>query len=156
MSIEQQYFIQILSDYLNQKESKAIDNIDWDLIYKYGKSQNLNSIIYIQCKDLIPKKLLNNFLGQYSSSIVASRNRNRLVNTIINELQTSSIHFLMVKGSEVSKLYYHPDLRTMGDTDFIVDKSDLERVDNILVNRLEFNKSDDFNEWTYFKNGLEF
>lgn len=156
MNYEQNAFLKILKDYLNKEETVFDNDIDWNQIYKYSAEQNLTSIIYVQCKNIIPDQYKARFLSQYSSSIVLSRNRNNIFNSIKNEFDDNEIKFFIVKGSEIANLYHHPDLRTMGDTDIILSKDDLNKANKILIDKLSFNKTEDFNEWVYFKNNFEF
>ena len=70
----------------------------------------------------------------------------------------NKIQYFSVKGLAIADYYPMPALRTMGDIDLVV--KDKENVKNLLItigysfNEEEFNGW--FNEWHFFKHGVEF
>ncbi len=51
-------------------------------------------------------------------------------------LNRRNLEYVVVKGQTMAALYPHPEVRTMGDIDFYVPKSDFERVQKVIEERL--------------------
>lgn len=156
MNNEQQFFLRVLSDYLNNRETNA-ENTDWGVLYEYSKQQQLQGIIYYQCNKFISDNSIKESLKEaYYASKYSYIHRILILDSLIAQLFENNIEFSLVKGYEVAKLYKNPYLRTMGDTDIIVHSEDRDIVHSIMLKNgfsCERNISD---EWYYYKNGFLF
>ena len=156
MNREQQFFLKVLSDYLNNRESTA-DNINWELLYEYSKQQQLQGIVYYQCNKFLSDSYVNNELKDaYNASIYSYMHRILIIDHLTDRLYENNIEFSLVKGYEVAKLFKKPYLRTMGDIDIIIHSKDRDIVHSIMIKngfRCYKNVGD---EWYYDKNGFLF
>ena len=57
MKREEVFFIQVLSDHLNETKTEAVTDIDWESILKLADQHELEGILFYQCKDFMPADL---------------------------------------------------------------------------------------------------
>lgn len=158
MKKEQSFFIQLISDHLNDRITNvAYEQLNWDEILCYAHNHQVSGIVYYQYKDNVPLKyaeiLKREMLG--TMCFQASR-ENELEHTQIL-FKDASIPFFIVKGPIVADLYPNPGLRSMGDIDIIVHVEDREECHNILLrNGFTCVYKEEEREWAYFKNNIEF
>ncbi len=148
LSVEQEYFIRILRDFINaEKCTKVLKNLDIDYLTEYGKKHEVLAIIYYQTR-------LPQFLKAYSSAIYINTNREKMLQEIMKEVD---FPIFPVKGADIAKLYPEPLLRTMGDTDIVVHTKDREKVHELLQSQGYVNcAKNPRREWQYYKNRMEF
>ncbi len=89
------------------------------LPFVYSAAQKLN-IDATPCLQSLRRILANNMVVEYEHS------------ELHNLLQAHNIPYVILKGCVSASYYPEPALRTMGDVDFLVKESDLERVGEIL------------------------
>jgi len=54
MTKEQEFFLQVLADYLHRKNTDVPDaDLDWHQLCKYANSHSVGGIVYQQCKTAI-------------------------------------------------------------------------------------------------------
>ena len=156
MNNEQHFFLRVLSDYLNNRESTA-ENIDWGTLYEYSKQQQLQGIIYYQCKNFISDNSIKKALEDaYYASRYSYMQRLHIIDSLSDLFFKDNIEFSLVKGYEVAKLFKNPSLRTMGDTDIIIHPKDRDIVHNIMIKNGFSCTKNDGDEWYYYKNGFLF
>ena len=157
---EKKFFLQILADYLNERTTAVPDNLNWHVLVKIGQDQQLDGIVYHQCKNSIaqadlPMETKMKWKQVYVYNFFWNLKRRALLNQIDAEFQKESIPYLIFKGTEVAKFYPVPAQRTMNDSDFLVRAEDKQRACNALV-KLGFNMNPNLsNEWTGIKEELE-
>ena len=157
---EKSFFLQVLADFLNGIETVVPDNLDWAILKEIGLAQQLNGVIYHQCKKSIAKSNLttiekNKWKLSYTYNSFLYSKRLALLEKIESEFQRQNITYLIVKGTEIAKFYPVPEQRTMSDTDLLVHVEDKQRAHDALIN-LGFNMNTNLpNEWVGVKNKLE-
>ena len=155
MTDEQNYFIQILSDHLNGRKSKACPGLDWDALLRYTDSHQVGGIVYRQCAAFLPEKAKAALSKRHAAETFYYANRVALFHKLCLALSEANIAFFCVKGLEVAQLYPIPSLRTMGDCDIVVHPEDQERAHPVLVSLGFMLKKKDTAEWCYLKNDIE-
>lgn len=145
MTKEQQFFIQTLNDYINNKQTIVPDGIDFDEVYTYAKKHQVGGIFYYQTHSAV-------FESDYYASISYYVNRNNVFNQIVTDFDRQ---YFTVKGMDVAECYPVPELRTMGDIDLIVHSEDKEQLHNLMI-RKGFVADISDREWCYRKNQLLF
>ncbi len=156
MSIEERFFLQILSDFLHNRSTQPFSaSLDWNLISRLAKEQQVEGILFTQCQSFIPPSHFSRLAQGYSKTLFYYANRAALLDEITTIMKDESIPYFLVKGFTIAKLYPTPALRTMGDIDFVVHKDVKERIHTILLN-LGFECHSQYDqEWCYFKNKME-
>ena len=133
MTLEQAFFIQALAAYIQGKSDIRVpggwEGLDWSQLLRYAKTQNLAGIFYVQCRDKLSQipslqstltELQSGFVAEAVHSIALQRDFAQLE----QHLTEAEISFLPFKGSVLSQYYPTPQLRTMGDIDFLIHGSD--------------------------------
>lgn len=156
MTKEQKFFIQILADHLNGRETKCNDVLDWNIIHDYARKHQVSSIVYTQAKDYMPAETLTAFRQETIATIYNATIRDNDFATVTKELKEDNIPFFIIKGPAVAALFPNPKLRSMGDIDLVVHHEDREKCHNIIINSGYkcISKQDD-REWQYYKNNME-
>jgi hypothetical protein len=130
MTETQQFFLEILSDYINGKETFCnYDVIDWSQLKKYADMHQITAIIYKQCKSIVPKDI--GFSNALAFQAYNYTNRQNAIEILKDKLQ--QYEYVFVKGLEIAKLYPDPVLRTMGDSDLLVHTEDKEQIHKLLL-----------------------
>lgn len=142
MMDSKQFFICILSDFINERKTDPVDCIDWKEILTFAINHQVAGIVYYQCKNFISDlDTIEKLLRHYSSSLYSSANVRKCYKKISDELSESKIAFVPVKGLQIAQLYMAPELRTMGDIDLLVHRSDFDRISEIFLrNEFEYGK----------------
>lgn len=119
MTEQQEYLIQILSDFVNERYTE-IRNID---ILDVAYCQQVTGIVYHQTKN--PALKSNQYFELY-----CYLNRNRMNSELEKAID---VPYCFVKGMEIAKYYPIPQLRTMGDTDIVIRPEDTNRLHEIML-----------------------
>jgi len=139
MTNEQSFFLRALSDYYHQKKTSAPSAVlDWKKITEYAKSHSVGGIIFKQCEEFLSRDAsiadIRKSLKQEQNAAYYSYIRNQ---SVFEELKTffrlEQIRFVAVKGLEVAEAYPIPSLRTMGDIDLVMSRSDRDRVHDVML-----------------------
>ena len=136
MTSEQKTLLAVLSNVLFSNSAISYEVEDWDSVFKEASHQAVLSLTYsLMEKTDIPKSILNKWCAKESADI--ANNIKCLHNhTLLNDwLKTENIPYVILKGASSAYYYLSPELRTMGDVDFLVKDTDLDRVGGILESK---------------------
>ena len=153
MTFDQSFFINLLSDHINgRKTCVSFDTADWKHILYYAQIQQVEGIVFQQCKSFMPEDIKNVFREKYYASIDCYAKREYLAKEVMKSLREKNIESFIVKGFPVASYYPMPPLRTMGDTDIVVHSEDRNRVNELLLEMGYISESHlDGREWIFFK-----
>lgn len=153
MTSEQKYFIQILSDHLVGRESCPPEKpVDWEDIVSAAKKHDLAAIVWHQCHKFSPQA--EDLYGHCRNSLYNYGRRLKTEELIKTAFEKAGIENFVVKGSLVATLYPIPAYRTMGDTDFVVRKSEYERAHDCLLDEGFKCKNPLSDERVYYRDGI--
>ena len=153
LTLEQSFFLSILSDHINRRKTIVPSElIDWEKILYYAQIQQVEGIVFFQCKSFLPSEIKKNLEDMYGSSLLVFANHEHYLKRIKNSLSTNNIECFIVKGIPVASYYPLPPLRKMSDTDLVVHSEDRKRVHDILL-ELGYKNESCFEgrEWIYYK-----
>lgn len=156
MTTEQAFFIQILSDHLNGRETQPRTDVDWSVLSEYARIHQVNGILYRQCASFLPAEMQDEFETRHATELFYYYNRIALFETVSTALTVRNIPFYTVKGLNVAQYYPVPALRTMGDCDIVVHSKDKDKAHEMMM-QLGFRthlKED--KDWMYFRDNMEF
>ena len=126
------FFISLLSDFLNKRETiQPEGDINWEELMKTAKLHEVAGIVYYQCKRFIPKEYQESLNHLYAYTLFYYGHRVNEEVIALQKLRDASVRCFIIKGSVVASYYPAPALRTMGDTDIVVD--DLMKAHDALV-----------------------
>lgn len=156
---EKEYFIRVLRDYVHGSVSAEPEEpFNWFQLYKYAKKHDLQGIVYTQCRNMksISHPVLKLLSKGFMSDVYLSVNDDYAVSQIEKLFSEEGIAYMPFKGSLIRDYYPNPELRTMGDRDILIHKSDCNKADEIMI-RLEYDRMiDNHAVWTYTKPHLMF
>lgn len=158
MTREQIVFIQILSDYLNNRKTTInLDGLEWKDILLIARKQQVSGIVYSQVNKYMPLDVSEEFYKELIATLYSQSRIEYELNRIKKDLSISEVPFFIIKGKTIAALYPNPLLRTMGDIDVVVHSSDREKCHRIMIDRgFECNARLKDREWQYFKMNMEF
>lgn len=128
-------FIGILSDFLMCRKTTVHDNIDWPVIIKLSKIHQVESIVYFQCRRLIPPEIHTINEQAYAAAIYYYKNRENILQGIREIFEQNGIQSFEVKGTEVAKYYPIPALKTMGDLDIVIHEEQMTLAGSLLIEK---------------------
>ena len=158
MTLEQSFFLRILSDHLNNNSTnKPSAYIDWRALLQYAEIHQVEGIVFHQCKVFLPNEIKDNLFNKYGSTLSNYANREYFTNQLIETFHNENIDCFIIKGITVANYYPYPSLRTMSDTDIVVHTDVRNHVHEILL-ELGYQNISRFKdrEWIYYKDKYEF
>ena len=143
MDKNKKYFFKLLSGYIHGTTVQYNDEIDWNIVFNIADKHSLSGIIYNMFQKQsnmvnISKSLIEKEQIDYWTKVQNSVNKDYEMKKIIKELSLKKIPHVLMKGYIIKNLYPDPDLRTMGDVDFLIKEEDMEKVDEILTTGLGY------------------
>ena len=156
MSPDTTLFLQILADYVNRRKTSPCDGADWSRILELAQKHKLESVVYLQCRRIIPRNLLPGLGVLYAGQVTAHKKIAAAAAELEDILTKEAIPFFIAKGLELAELYPQPSSRSMSDLDFVVHSTDKERVHQIMTEKLGFQTlvKMDF-EWIYQRESVK-
>ena len=138
---EQQFFLNILSDFINNRKTKPTEDakhLDWSLIIKYAQMHKMEGIIKYQCKALSEiSHEINEYLRTLELAEKASAflylNYLSALNELTEVFKKENIRFFCIKGLDIAALYPVPAFRTMGDIDIVMSAEDRVRIYDLML-----------------------
>lgn len=134
--MEDTYLFKIIESVLNGNQlSLELNNDDLRRLLYISKEQSLLPYIYYATKD---KRFENFTLG----ALVLDTKFSSLENELDDFFNKNNIRHFYLKGTIIKDLYPQTYLRTRGDIDVVVDKTDYKKVIKLLLNE-GYKKTDD-------------
>lgn len=157
MKCEQQFFLKILADHIkNQPTELPEEELDWTQMLAIIDMQNLSGLAYTQLKSVLKgddrfSEIGNKLRKAFLASIYSYTRRQQDFQELEEEFTRQNIPFLPMKGQVLSRYYPVPEVRTMGDIDFLIRPGDRQRSHEVLckmgyVSQIPFDSV-----WDYFK-----
>lgn len=143
-------FITLISAYINNRYVGInLVNPDWEKIYKIAETHNLTGLIYLSVEKgnfCDNKDLLNKFRMSFLMTVNRAVVQESAAQKLIDILNAEKIRHIIFKGNILK--YYYPDkeIRTMGDIDIVIDKTNQKKVyENLTANGFNFDKINSHN-----------
>lgn len=115
---------------------ETIPSADWEQVDAISYDQGVRSLLYSGVshkKSSVPLSLLRDWRAAMIASVLRSDEINAEQTEILNALDAQGIDTVVLKGTSISRLYPHPDTRTLGDIDLLVDPQQQDTVNAILL-----------------------
>ena len=113
-----------------------LDDIDFKELYNEARTQTVIGIAFNALPKNAPEKDVDTYLlwQQTTFAIIRQTLNNNFANVQLNELlKQNEIKHATIKGYSSAYYYPEPNLRQMGDIDFLIDKSDVDVASKILL-----------------------
>ena len=83
MTAEQTFFIRVLADHLQKRETAAPQTaLDWQTLAALARTHQVDSILYYQCKSFMPEQQKAFCTAGYSGAVFFYQNRIRALREI--------------------------------------------------------------------------
>lgn len=149
MNEAQKQFIELLKAAINkEKVDLKGRTFNWDEIIEEANSHDVKGLIYSSIdkkdSDYIDKDVYENLKKDTLFSALYQRNHINRICDVFDIMREADIEIIALKGLILRNLYPNPDLRTMGDSDILINRSDLEKVKSTLygLGYVEHNTTD--------------
>ena len=133
MTEEQQQLIRIIANQLFGVKVDIEDVTDWYSIMKEAQQQTVFPLAYQALKSSLPAEQITHYSKEYAN-YQASFVRNLHFHAELHKL-LNGIPYVILKGQASAVYYPNPMLRIMGDVDFLIAKSDIAIVDELLTSQ---------------------
>lgn len=138
MDNTEKFYIEAISAFINERKIEDDrEGIDYDQLYKLCEKHNTYGMIYAvldESKINIPKNKKAKLREKFLAEIAIYSKRKVIEDKLVSILNKNKIKHVVIKGMKIAKLYPQPELRTMGDTDILIDACDMESVHSIMLN----------------------
>ena len=135
--MEERYFIELLSAFINDTETPICTDCDWKKIIGIGNIHMIGGILYPVVMKMPPnnrpsKYVIDKLEEIYFKTITDSANRIYEEEKILSDFLKKDITCIVIKGSVIKDFYPVAELRSMGDIDIIIKERDKKSVDEVF------------------------
>lgn len=104
--------------------------VDWSAVLAEAQRHKVTALMYpaIRSMDGVPEAVFNRVCGTAITVATASEAMLKEQRRILDLLEARQIPCAVLKGTSVAYLYPHPELRTIGDIDILVDEENLDEA----------------------------
>ncbi len=129
----QQVLLDLLAMELFQKEVTLSESVNWKAVFCESLMQTVPVIAYNNARKLnAPGDLLNEWKKLSKQMVYNNMRVDREHGMLHDILSSAGVPYVTLKGSTSASYYPSPDIRFMGDVDFLIDQRDVDRVDRLL------------------------
>jgi hypothetical protein len=117
--------------------SDVLKTADWKLVAKETNTQAilLSALEVAQVyKEYIPENLYVLWQDKAFTSLAQNFKVLEWQKELVSLLEKENLKYLIIKGTSASAYYPKPELRLLGDVDFLIDQKDRARVEALLEN----------------------
>ncbi len=144
LTIEQEVLLQLVANSISNQPKDAVLNnancnqIDWKKVVEESCSHAVALATFdavLPYKGLIEQKIYD-YWRNISASILQSNFSVMYAQVeLIDMLQKTSVDYVILKGTAAAEYYPKPELRALGDVDFLIDTSKMAQVKDLLVSK---------------------
>ena len=123
------------------QDNEKIEDIDWAKVYKESVQQTVAlyaSDSVSPYRKYIPNEIMGKWIA-YSGKVFSS---NMFVmnyqSELVNFLEGNNYKYIILKGLAAASYYEKPDLRTLGDVDFLIDGALTDEIAKKLQSELKY------------------
>lgn len=124
----------LLQNALWKTKIDSVANCDWNEIDSIAQKHSIGSILAsIEQESIIPKSIKEKWEVVAAYQIVRNQRLLADQDSTLKLLAGADIPVVILKGAAAMQYYSHPELRAMGDVDFIVPRDKYEETYNVLI-----------------------
>lgn len=140
MNTVQTAVIQLVRIYMGMDDNAKTfpKQVDWKAVYAVSVKHNIGGMIYVAMKKLPkeqrPEEAIQKELQiHFYASVSQSEEQDARMLQVIECLNGKKIFHVLMKGWVLKQYYPIPELRTMGDIDFLIREEDRKRTHEALL-----------------------
>ncbi len=123
-----------------QGEEK-LEDINWAMVYNESIQQTVvlfASDAITPYTDIIPKEVMGKWLAYSAKSFSSNMFVVNYQNELVDFLQNNNYKYIILKGLSSASYYEKPDLRMLGDVDFLIENHKKDEIAQCLQNQLNY------------------
>ena len=132
---EMQTLLVLLAYELFQKKLEVdASDVDWTAVLTEGDKHAVTALLYpgLRLLNGVPEDTIAKARSAAITATIASESMLKSQRDILELLKANHIPCTVLKGTSVAYLYPHPELRTIGDIDILVDEDKLDYTCSIM------------------------
>lgn len=132
---------------------------DWKAIYDESRNQSIGLLCFDATKgisDFIPQSIYNEWLTGSAKTLAANMKVQSVQRWLCRLLDENGIPYVILKGMGSASFYPNPDMRPLGDVDFITSADRFADTERLLIeNGCKKDVNGGIIHYSYFKDGIE-
>lgn len=135
MTDSQNMLINLLRKSLFDFNFEIPESVDWNCVYEEAAYQSVVAMAFDGTSGIsdIPAEVYKNFKDYTISVFLKNDSVLNEQKSLIKLLESNDVKYAVLKGTSAARLYNKPELRTLGDIDILVKKSDFESTKSLLM-----------------------
>lgn len=132
----EQYLLYLLKTFISQEEEVLPPPAGVSLkeLYESGQKHNVAAMLYGVLRQAgLENEALSEFREAMVGAVYWSTVMDSMVSDVAGQLETAGIPYTVLKGYRLKEIYPVPELRTMGDVDFLIREADRNDADRLLL-----------------------
>ncbi|MEE1002436.1 MAG: nucleotidyltransferase family protein [Acutalibacteraceae bacterium] len=136
------------------------EDTDWQAVYDEANFQAVIPLAFDGTAGIkgIPKDIYKKFKNH---TVAVMLNNDKVIKgqwELTDLLEKNNVKYAILKGLSVARYYPKPELRTLGDVDFLVSKDDLDSTKQLLIDNgyVLDEKEDGHFHYKFYKNEVRF
>ncbi len=126
-------------DFLQGNEQ--LTDVDWDYVYKESVKQTVvlfASGAISAYSSAIPKEIFGKWLANSSKAIANNMSVMNYQSELTDFLEQNNYKYIILKGLASSSYYENPDMRMLGDVDFLIKNEKSDEIASAIQNNLGY------------------
>ena len=135
MTDSQNMLINLLRKSLFDFNFEIPESVDWNCVYEEAAYQSVVAMAFDGTSGIpdIPAEIYKDFKDYTISVFLKNDAVLNEQKSLIKLLESNDVKYAVLKGTSAARLYNKPELRTLGDIDILVKKSDFESTKSLLM-----------------------
>lgn len=132
----EQYLLYLLKTFISQEEEVLPPPAGVSLkeLYESGQKHNVAAMLYGVLRQAgLENEVLSEFREAMVGAVYWSAVMDGMVSEVMERLEAAGIPYTILKGYRLKEIYPVPELRTMGDVDFLIREADRNDADRLLL-----------------------
>lgn len=147
LSLENRVLLSLIAETSFGKKLKFLENgenlsdINWDIVYKESVKQTVVLFVSGAISNYafaIPKEIYGKWLANSSKAIANNMAVIQCQSELVDFLKKNNYKYIILKGLASSSYYENPDMRMLGDVDFLIDNDISLEIGNAIQEKLGY------------------
>ncbi len=137
MTKEHKLLIKLLAHSITGAKVELNEDIDWMALIKESIAQTVSIVAFdsaADLKDKIPKDIYNSWFNHTYGSIAINSYVEKSQKELTEILSKENFPYVILKGLTSASYYEKPELRALGDVDFLIENEKKNEIKELLKN----------------------
>lgn len=136
MTKEQELIIKLLAQNITGEKAEFCGEIDWMTLIKESIAQTVSLVAFDSAatfQDKIPKDIYTSWFNHTYGSMAINSLVEKSQNELVGLLEKNNYGYVILKGLSSAAYYNKPELRTLGDVDFLIEADKKSEIKGLLT-----------------------